>query len=274
DNAAFWARLAREQLLWKTPFTRALDDSNPPFFKWFEDGTLNASYNCLDRHLGTPTENKVAIIFEADDGKVTRITYKELHARVCQLANGIAAMGYSKGDRAILYMPMSIEAVVAMQACARLGVIHSVVFGGFSSKSLQERIVDTGASLVICADGQYRGGRSLPLKPAVDEALAMGGCEAVRKVVVYKRTGEDIPWNPKRDSWLHDVTIGQPESCEPVFVSPEQPLFVLYTSGSTGKPQGIQHPTVGFLLMAAVTMKWVFDTRDGDVFWCTGEVGC
>src|SRR5690606_3119589 len=273
DNAAFWARLAREQLLWKTPFTRALDDSNPPFFKWFEDGTLNASYNCLDRHLGTPTENKVAIIFEADDGKVTKVTYKDLHARVCQLANGIAALGYKKGDRAILYMPMSIEAVVAMQACARLGVVHSVVFGGFSSKSLHERIVDTGATLIICADGQYRGGRVLPLKPAVDEALAMGGCDDVRKVVVYRRTGEKIAWNAERDTWLHEVTEGQPTTSDPVFVSAEHPLFVLYTSGSTGKPKGIQHSTGGFLLVAALSMKWVFDIKPDDVFWCTADVG-
>ncbi len=273
DSSAFWGRLAREHLTWKTPFTRSLDDSNAPFFKWFEDGTLNASYNCLDRHLGTPTENKAAIVFEADDGKVTRITYKELHGRVCQLATGLAALGYKKGDRAILYMPMSIEAVVAMQACARLGVIHSVVFGGFSSKSLQERIVDTGASLVICADGQYRGGRVLPLKPAVDEALAMGGCDAVRKVVVYRRTGEKIAWNAERDSWMHEVTEGQAATSEPVFVSAEHPLFVLYTSGSTGKPKGIQHATGGFLLVAAVSMKWVFDIKPEDVFWCTADVG-
>ena len=192
DYAGFWGRLAREQLLWKTPFTKSLDDSKAPFFKWFEDGTLNASYNCLDRHLGTPVENKTAIIFEADDGQVTKVTYKELHARVCQFANGIAALGFKKGDRAILYLPMSIEAVVAMQACARLGIIHSVVFGGFSSKSLQERIVDTGACLVICADGQMRGGKILPLKSAVDEALGMGGCEAVRKVIVYRRTNEKV----------------------------------------------------------------------------------
>ena len=273
DNSAFWARLAREHLLWKTPFTKSLDDSNAPFYKWFEDGTLNASYNCLDRHLGTPTENKVAIIFEADDGKVTKVTYKDLHARVCQLANGIAALGYKKGDRAILYMPMSIEAVVAMQACARLGVVHSVVFGGFSSKSLHERIVDTGATLIICADGQYRGGRVLPLKPAVDEALAMGGCDDVRKVVVYRRTGEKIAWNAERDTWLHEVTEGQPTTSDPVFVSAEHPLFVLYTSGSTGKPKGIQHSTGGFLLVAALSMKWVFDIKPDDVFWCTADVG-
>ena len=273
DHAGFWGRLAREQLLWQTPFTRSLDDSKAPFFKWFEDGTLNASYNCLDRHLGTPVENRTAVIFEADDGKVTKVTYKELHARVCQFANGIAALGYKKGDRAILYLPMSIEAIVAMQACARLGIIHSVVFGGFSSKSLQERIVDTGATLVICADGQMRGGKTLPLKSAVDEALAMGGCEAVRKVIVYRRTGEKVEWVADRDTWMHDVTASQPTTCEPVYVGAEHPLFVLYTSGSTGKPKGVQHSTAGYLLQAMLSMKWVFDIKPNDVFWCTADVG-
>ena len=273
DYAGFWGRLAREQLLWKTPFTKSLDDSKAPFFKWFEDGTLNASYNCLDRHLGTPVENKTAIIFEADDGQVTKVTYKELHARVCQFANGIAALGFKKGDRAILYLPMSIEAVVAMQACARLGIIHSVVFGGFSSKSLQERIVDTGACLVICADGQMRGGKILPLKSAVDEALGMGGCEAVRKVIVYRRTNEKVQWNQDRDAWMHDVTASKPTTSEPVDVGAEHPLFVLYTSGSTGKPKGVQHSTAGFLLQAMLSMKWVFDMKPNDVFWCTADVG-
>ena len=175
DHAGFWARLAREQIQWHKPFTRTLDDSDAPFFKWFEDGELNVSYNCLDRHLGTPVENKTAIIFEADDGTVTTITYKALHKRVCQFANGLKSLGYKKGERAIIYMPMSIEAVVAMQACARLGLTHSVVFGGFSAKSLQERIVDAGATLVIAADGQYRGGKALPLMPAVVDAFALGG---------------------------------------------------------------------------------------------------
>ncbi|MEO6271355.1 MAG: AMP-binding protein, partial [Lautropia sp.] len=271
DYAGFWDRLAREQLYWKKPFTRALDDSKAPFFKWFEDGTLNASFNCLDRHLGTPGENRVAIIFEADDGKVTRVTYKELLARVCQFANGLASLGFKMGDRAILYLPMSIEAVIAMQACARLGIIHSVVFGGFSAKSLQERIADTGASLVICADGQMRGGRMLPLKPVVDDALSMGGCESVRKVVVYRRTGEDVKWDSGRDLWMHDVSASQPTTCEPVFVGAEHPLFVLYTSGSTGKPKGVQHSTGGYLLQALVSMKWVFDIKPDDVFWCTAD---
>src|SRR5512134_2827665 len=175
DYAGFWARLAREHLLWREPFTRTLDDSNPPFFKWFEDGKLNASYNCLDRHLTTQPD-KTAIIFEADDGQVTRINYRDLHRRVCAMANGLKSLGIKKGDRVIVYMPMSIEVVVAMQACARIGAIHSVVFGGFSAKSLHERIIDAGAVAVLTADGQFRGGREIPLKPAVDEALAMGGC--------------------------------------------------------------------------------------------------
>ncbi|MBX6393962.1 MAG: AMP-binding protein, partial [Burkholderiales bacterium] len=179
DYLGFWARMARENLLWKKPFTQVLDESNPPFYKWFYDGELNASYNCLDRHLETQPD-KTAIIFETDDGKVSRITYRELYRYVCRFANALKAYGVKPGDRVLIYMPMSIEVVVAMQACARIGATHSVVFGGFSAKSVHERIVDAGASIVVTADGQLRGGREIPLKPAVDEALSMGGCEAVR----------------------------------------------------------------------------------------------
>ena len=272
DHAGFWARLAREQIQWHKPFTRTLDDSDAPFFKWFEDGELNVSYNCLDRHLGTPVENKTAIIFEADDGTVTTITYKALHKRVCQFANGLKSLGYKKGERAIIYMPMSIEAVVAMQACARLGLTHSVVFGGFSAKSLQERIVDAGATLVIAADGQYRGGKALPLMPAVVDAFALGGCEAVRHVVVYRRTGGDLAWAPNF-RWMHELEAGQPETCEPEWVGAEHPLFILYTSGSTGKPKGVQHSSGGYLLHAMLTMRWTFDIKPTDVFWCTADVG-
>ena len=272
DHAGFWARLAREQIQWHKPFTRTLDDSDAPFFKWFEDGELNVSYNCLDRHLGTPVENKTAIIFEADDGTVTTISYKALHKRVCQFANGLKSLGYKKGERAIIYMPMSIEAVVAMQACARLGLTHSVVFGGFSAKSLQERIVDAGATLVIAADGQYRGGKALPLMPAVIDAFALGGCEAVRHVVVYRRTGGDLAWAPNF-RWMHELEAGQPETCEPEWVGAEHPLFILYTSGSTGKPKGVQHSSGGYLLHAMLTMRWTFDIKPTDVFWCTADVG-
>ena len=273
DYTGFWARLAREFLKWTKPFTQVLDESNAPFYKWFHDGELNASYNCLDVNLENGNADKVAIIFEADDGKVTKITYRELHAKVCQFANGINALGFKKGERAIIYMPMSIEAVVAMQACARLGITHSVVFGGFSAKSVQERVIDAGATLIIAADEQMRGGKAIQLKPAIDEAFAMGGCDGVRKVIVYQRTGGKVNWVEGRDVWMHDVMKGQASTCEPVPVNAEHPLFILYTSGSTGKPKGVQHSTGGYLLWAAVTMKWAFDIKPSDVFWCTADVG-
>jgi acetyl-CoA synthetase len=272
DYTGFWARLAREHLLWQTPFSQVLDESNAPFFRWFADGRINASYNCLDRHLQSQPE-KTAIIFEADDGQVTRVTYKTLYERVCAMANGLKGLGIKKGDRVIVYMPMSVEAVIAMQACARIGAIHSVVFGGFSAKSLQERIIDAGATAVITADEQMRGGRAIPLKPAVDEAIGLGGCEAIRNVIVYKRTGAQVAWHPNRDKWLHDVVAGQPNTCEPEWVEAEHPLFILYTSGSTGKPKGVQHSTGGYLLQTVITMKWTFDYKPHDVFWCTADVG-
>ena len=273
DHAGFWGRLAREHLVWHKPFSRALDDSNAPFFKWFADGELNVSYNCLDRHLGTPVENKTAIIFEADDGAVTRVTYRELHQRVSRFANAIKALGYKRGDRAIIYLPMSIHGVVAMQACARLGITHSVVFGGFSAKSLHERIIDVGATLVITADEQVRGGKRVPLKDAVDEAFALGGCDAVRKVIVYQRTGEGATMQPGRDVTWDQALEGQSADCPPEWVDAEHPLFVLYTSGSTGKPKGVQHSSAGYLLGAALSVKWVFDLKQNDVFWCTADIG-
>ena len=273
DADEFWRDLANEHLVWNKPFSQVLDESNAPFYKWFADGDLNVSANCLDKHVRAGRGDKDAIVFESDDGKVTKVTYAELLARVSRLANGLKAMGYKQGDRAIIYMPMSIEAVTAMQACARLGVIHSVVFGGFSAKSLQERIVDVGATLVITADEQVRGGKTIPLKPAVEEAFELGGCDAVRKVIVYQRTGGKVAWHPTRDVWLHDVTEGQSDQCEPVAVSAEHPLFILYTSGSTGKPKGVQHASAGYLLWALLTVKWTFDARADDVFWCTADVG-
>jgi acetyl-CoA synthetase len=272
DYAGFWANLARENVLWHKPFTKTLDESNAPFYKWFEDGELNVSYNCLDRHLATQAE-KTAIIFEADDGTVTRVSYRELHSRVCQFANGLKSRGIKKGDRVIIYMPMSVEAVVAMQACARIGAIHSVVFGGFSSKSLHERITDAQAVAVITADGQYRGGKAMALKPAVDEGLSLGGCDAVHTVIVYKRTGDEVQWNSKNNIWWHDLVAGQGNTCEPEWVGAEHPLFILYTSGSTGKPKGVQHSTGGYLLGAMVSLKWVFDYKPSDIFWCTADVG-
>ena len=273
DYEGFWARQARELLTWKTPFTKVLDESNAPFFKWFEDGTLNASYNCLDRQVEAGLGDKVAIIFEADDGKVTRATYSDLLARTCQLANAMKARGVHRGDRVAIYLGMSIEGVVAMQACARLGAIHTVIFGGFSAQSLRDRIADTGAVMVITADEQMRGGKNLPLKAIVDEALSLDGCECVKDVIVYERTGGKIAWVDGRDHWLHDEVAGKASTCEPEWVGAEHPLFLLYTSGSTGKPKGVQHSTGGYLLHAALTTKWTFDLKPNDVFWCTADIG-
>ena len=273
DYEGFWARLARENVVWSKPFTQILDESNAPFYKWFADGELNASANSLDRHMGTPTENKTAIIFEADDGQVTKVTYRELLDRVSQFANGLKARGVKKGDRVLLYMPMTIEGVVAMQACARLGATHSVVFGGFSAKAVQERIVDVGAVAVITANYQMRGGKELPLKAIVDEAIAMGGCESIKNVFVYERTASPYAKEAGRDVPFSELLAGQSTDCPPVPVNAEHPLFVLYTSGSTGKPKGVQHSTGGYMLWARQTMRWSFDVQDSDVFWCTADIG-
>ncbi|HVE51095.1 MAG TPA: acetate--CoA ligase [Casimicrobiaceae bacterium] len=270
---AYWSRLAREFLSWKKPFTRGLDDADAPFFKWFEDGTLNVSYNCLDRHVEAGRGERTAIVFEADDGKVTKVTYRELLERTCKLANALKARGVKKGERVVIYMPMSVEGVVTMQACARIGATHSVVFGGFSAQSLRDRIADARAVMVITADEQQRGGKALPLKAIVDEAIAMGGCESVKNVIVYRRTGGKVAWNAERDRWLHEETQSQDARCEPEWVGAEHPLFLLYTSGSTGKPKGVQHSTGGYLLHAALTCKWTFDLKPDDLFWCTADIG-
>jgi acetyl-CoA synthetase len=273
DYQGFWGGLAREVISWHKPFTQVLDESERPFFKWFADGELNASYNCLDRHLAQ-NANKIAIIFEADDGSVTRVSYGELHRRVCQFANGLKSLGIKKSDRVVIYMPMSIEAVVCMQACARIGAIHSVVFGGFSAKSLQERIIDAGAVAVITANESMRGGKAVPLKAVVDEAFALGGCESIHHTIVYQRSNNGTTqWQEDRDVWWHKLTEGQAETCEPEWVGAEHPLFILYTSGSTGKPKGIQHSSAGYLLGAVNSFRWVFDAKPNDVFWCTADVG-
>lgn len=273
DFEGFWSRLARENLSWTKPFSRTLDESNAPFYQWFGDGELNASANCLDRHIGTPVEHKTAIVFEADDGAVTRVSYKELLARVSQFANALKAAGIEKGDRVIIYMPMTIEGVVAMQACARIGATHSVVFGGFSAKALQERIIDAGAVAVITANYQLRGGKELPLKAIVDDGIALGGCESIQTVFVYERTPSAWSRVEGRDKTFAEALAGQSTECPPVPVNAEHPLFILYTSGSTGKPKGVQHATGGYLLWARLTMDWTFDIRPEDVFWCTADIG-
>ena len=273
DFQGFWGNLARKNIVWTKPFTQVLDESNAPFYKWFADGELNVSANCLDKHMGTPVENKTAIIFEADGGEVTKVTYKELLARVSQFANAFKAHGITKGDRVILYMPMTIEGVVAMQACARLGIIHSVVFGGFSAKALQDRIVDVGAVAVITANYQMRGGKEMPLKSIVDDAIALGGCESVKNVFVYERTPTACAMTAGRDHTFSEILKGQSTECAPVPVNAEHPLYILYTSGSTGKPKGVQHSSGGYLLQAKLTMDWTFDIKPHDVFWCTADIG-
>ncbi len=271
DNEAYWARLALGHLAWHKPFSVVLDSSQAPNYRWFTDGEINASYNCLDAHL-KERGDKTAIIFESEPGDTRSLTYKELTAAVCRLANALKAQGIRAGDRVVIYMPMVPEAVVAMQACARIGAVHSVVFGGFSAKSLRDRIEDAGARLVITADGGRRGGKLVDLKAATDEALAVG-CVTIEKVIVLRHAGNDVTMTPDRDLWWSDAIVGQSASCAPTFVDSEHPLFLLYTSGSTGKPKGIQHSTGGYLLGAKLTSEWVFDLRDSDIFWCTADVG-
>jgi len=266
-----WADLAKELLIWEKPFTKILNEDNPPFFKWFEDGKLNASYNCLDRHLNSQP-NKIAIIFEGDDGVVTEISYKDLYHRVCEFANGLKTLGLELGDRVIIYLPMTIEAVIAMQACARIGLTHSVVFGGFSAKSIQERVDDAQAKLIITADYQFRGGKKIPLKSSVDEAIAMGGCDSVKHIIALQRDKDELVLGSNDISWAN-LIHGQKNECDPVFVDSEHPLFILYTSGSTGTPKGVQHSTAGYLLHAMNSSRWTFDMQDEDIYWCTADVG-
>ncbi len=271
NHEKFWGTLAREEILWNKPFKNVLDSTHAPHFEWFNDGLLNVSYNCLDRHLDDKA-HKTAIIFEGENGDVRHINYRELHDEVCRFANVLKAYGITKGDRVVIYMPLVPEAIVAMQACARIGAIHSVVFGGFSAESLKDRIEDAGARLLITADGGTRGGKIIELKAAGDKALARG-CATIETVIVLRRSGQEIDMQPDRDVWWHDALEGMNDRCHPLPVESEHPLFLLYTSGSTGKPKGIQHSSAGYLLGAIVTMKWVFDIQDQDVFWCTADVG-
>jgi acetyl-CoA synthetase len=271
DPVGYWADLARAEIAWRKLFTQTLDESQAPNYRWFADGELNVSWNCLDVHLAEHG-HRTAIIFEGEPGDVRELSYRQLHAEVCRFANALKARGIRRGDRVVIYMPLVPEAVVAMQACARIGAIHSVVFGGFSALSLKDRIEDAGARCVITADGGRRGGNLVELKAATDKALAEG-CASVETVFVLRRTGESVTMQPGRDVWWDDAVVDQPAACEPEWVDAEHPLFLLYTSGSTGRPKGIQHASAGYLLNAKLTNRWVFDLHHDDVFWCTADVG-
>jgi acetyl-CoA synthetase len=271
NHKGFWARQAQTELRWHKPFSVTLDESRAPNYRWFVDGELNVSYNCLDVHL-EERGHKTAVTFVGEPGDVRHVSYRELHADVCRFANALQSLGVKQGDRVVIYMPLTVEAIVAMHACARIGAIHSVVFGGFSALSLKDRIEDASATVLITADGGWRAGKVIELKQAADKALSQG-CRSIRSVVVLKRTGHDVPMKEARDFWWHELIEGQSPVCEPVWVNAEHPLFLLYTSGSTGKPKGIQHSSAGYLLGAKLTTKWVFDVNDDDVFWCTADIG-
>ena len=272
DPEGFWADQASAFLSWQQPWQNVSEADIPTGnIRWFVGGQLNVSVNCIDRHLPHRAA-QTAIIWEGDEpSDDVQITYQELYDKVCQLANGLRARGVKKGDRVCIYMPMIPEAAYAMLACARLGAIHSVVFGGFSPQSLQDRILDSDCQTVITADEGMRGGKAIALKANTDEALA--SCPNVHTVVTVKRTGGDIGWQEGRDIWYTDLTSNQSTTCEPEVVESEDPLFILYTSGSTGKPKGVQHSSAGYLLHAAISHKYVFDYQDGDVYWCTADVG-
>jgi len=273
DYTGTWAELAREHLTWQKPFTTILNDKKPPFYTWFEDGNINVSENCLDRHVANGLGERTAIIWEGEPGDVRHISYAELLADVCKAANGLKALGINKGDRVVLYMPMIPEAAVAMLACARIGATHSVVFGGFSAQALKDRIENAEAKLVITADGGYRRGKVFNLKNSVDEAIATG-CQSLEHVLVVKRGNNDITWQQGRDVDWSELCHQQKDTCEPTILEAEHPLFILYTSGSTGKPKGIVHSTGGYLLWSHLTMLYSFDFKpETDVFWCTADVG-
>ena len=269
DPEGFWAETARGELAWNRPFTKVLD-WQLPYSRWFEDGELNLSANCLDRHLPTRAD-KIAIEWEGEPGDSRTLTYRQLHTEVCKLANVIKGLGIVAGDRVAIYMPMIPEAAVAMLACTRIGATHTVVFGGFSAEALRDRINDCGAKLCITADGGWRRGKSVPLKANVDRALAES--PTIKACIVARRTGEAVSMEGGRDVWWDDVMAGASPECAPASLPAEHPLFILYTSGTTGKPKGIVHTTAGFLLGAHLTTKYVFDLRDADIFWCTADIG-
>jgi len=265
----FWSREARE-LMWRAPWKRTLE-WKPPFAKWFVGGKLNLSENCLDRHLLTHRRNKAAIIWEGEPGERRTLTYQQLHHEVCRFANVLKRNGIKKGDRVIIYLPTIPEAAISMLACARIGAVHSVVFGGFSADSIRDRIADSGAVALITADGSYRRGGIVPLKQNVDDALR--GATSIKRVIVFRRTGHDAHIEEGRDVWWHREMEYVDANCPAVALDSEHPLYILYTSGSTGKPKGILHTTGGYLVGIYSTTKYVFDLRDEDIFWCTADVG-
>ena len=271
DPEGFWAKLAEEKIDWFRKWDRVLDSSDAPFYKWFTGAKTNMAHNCLDRHLATDRKDKAAIVWEGEPGDEQTLTYEELARRVQQFANGLLKLGYETGDRAIVYMPMIPELPIAMLACARLGITHSVVFGGFSAEALKTRIQDLDATLVITADGGWRRGKIVPLKKAVDEALEE--CPGVKHSVVFRRTNNDITMAEGRDRDWADVVDGVSDSCPPVELDSEHPLYVLYTSGTTGKPKGIVHTTGGYMTQVRMTMEWVFDLKEEDIYWCAADVG-
>jgi acetyl-CoA synthetase len=272
DPAAFWAELADQELHWFEKWHTVLD-WQPPSVKWFDGGKINISYNCLDRHLTTWRKNKAALIWEGENGDSRTLTYSQLHREVCQFANALKQLGVQKGDRVGIYMPMIPEAAIAMLACARIGAVHGVVFGGFSAEALRDRLVDAEAKLVITADGGWRKDAIVPLKEQVDKAIANGAAPSVTDVLVVKRTGQNTHMTAGRDHWWHDLQQGVSAKCDAEPMDSEDMLFVLYTSGSTGKPKGVVHTTAGYNLYSHMTTKWIFDLKDTDVYWCTADVG-
>jgi acetyl-CoA synthetase len=272
DPAAFWAELADQELHWFEKWHTVLD-WQPPSVKWFDGGKINISYNCLDRHLTTWRKNKAALIWEGENGDSRTLTYSQLHREVCQFANALKQLGIQKGDRVGIYMPMIPEAAIAMLACARIGAVHGVVFGGFSAEALRDRLVDAEAKLVITADGGWRKDVIVPLKDQVDKAIANGAAPSVTDVLVVKRTGQNTHMTAGRDHWWHDLQQGVSAKCDAEPMDSEDMLFVLYTSGSTGKPKGVVHTTAGYNLYSHMTTKWIFDLKDTDVYWCTADVG-
>ncbi len=273
DSIKFWDNYAKSEIDWFEPYQTVLDDKNAPFYKWFPEGKLNISYNCLDRHIKNGLSDKTALIWQGEPGDNKIFTYKELLKEVCKSANGLKSIGVKKGDLVCIYMPMIPEAMFAMLACARIGAQHSVVFGGFSSESLKDRLIDGNAKFVITADGGYRKDKEIELKKAVDLALDAGANEIVEKVIVVQRIKKEIYMDSSRDLWWHELLQNKDDWCEPEKMNSEDRLFILYTSGSTGKPKGVVHTTAGYNLWSHLTFKWVFDIKEDDIYWCTADVG-